>query len=67
MESGQAVRDVQVVPWNQKEELIISADNSGGIGQKEADQLSVPYDIVSYFSFRVAVMECMAAGEYRSR
>ncbi|MFP3719052.1 ATP-binding protein [Niallia circulans] len=56
------MRDVQVVPWSQKEELIISADNSGGIGQKEADQLSVPYDIVSYFSFRVAVMECMAAG-----
>jgi hypothetical protein len=56
------VRDVQVVSWNQKEELVISADNSGGIGQKEDDQVSVPYDIVSYFSFRVAVMECMAAG-----
>ncbi|MEK4439739.1 MULTISPECIES: ATP-binding protein [unclassified Niallia] len=56
------MRDVQVVSWNQKEELVISADNSGGIGQKEDDQVSVPYDIVSYFSFRVAVMECMAAG-----
>lgn len=56
------MRDVQIVPWNQEEVLVISADNSGGIGQKEEDHVSVPYDIVSYFSFRVAVMECMAAG-----
>ncbi|WP_312094745.1 ATP-binding protein [Niallia sp.] len=56
------MKDIQIVPWNQEEVLVISADNSGGIGEKEEDQVSVPYDIVSYFSFRVAVMECMAAG-----
>jgi hypothetical protein len=56
------MRDVQIVPWNQEEVMVISADNSRGIGQKEEDQVSVPYDIVSYFSFRVAVMECLAAG-----
>lgn len=56
------MRDVQIVPWNKKEELVISVDNNGGIGQKEGDIVFASYDIVSYFSFRVAVMECIAAG-----
>lgn len=56
------MRDVQIVPLNKEEELIISVDNSGGVGEKEEDSVFVPYEIVSYFSFRVAVMECIAAG-----
>ncbi|WP_071396449.1 hypothetical protein [Bacillus tuaregi] len=55
-------RDVTVIPLNEHESLIIAADNSGGIGLKESDTVKTPYDIVSYFSLRVAAMECIAAG-----
>lgn len=44
------------------ETLILAADNSGGIGQKEFDKVPVSYETLGYFSFRTAVMECMAAG-----
>lgn len=55
-------RDVSLVRLNELESLVIAADNSGGIGLKEKDFLKTPYDVVSYYGFRVAVMECMAAG-----
>ncbi|WP_309090000.1 ATP-binding protein [Domibacillus sp.] len=42
--------------------LIIAADNSGAIGEKEHDAVRAPYEVVGYFSARVALMECMAAG-----
>lgn len=55
-------RDVLIVPLNDHEELVIASDNSGSIGTKQLDDINVPYNIVSYFSFRVAYMECIAAG-----
>lgn len=55
------MRDAIVIPINEKESLVISADNSGGIGMKEQDVVKVAYETVGYFSFRVAVMECVAA------
>ena len=55
-------RDVSLVPFSQRETLVIAADNSGGIGLKEHDAVRTPYEVVSYYSFRVAVMECLAAG-----
>ncbi|MGG3450341.1 hypothetical protein [Domibacillus aminovorans] len=42
--------------------LIIAADNSGAIGGKRNDLVRVPYETVGYFSARVALMECVAAG-----
>lgn len=54
------MRNAVVCPFNEAEELVITCDNSGGIGLKEADAVQVPYDVVSYFTFRVAVMECIA-------
>ncbi|WP_052712177.1 hypothetical protein [Domibacillus indicus] len=42
--------------------LVIAADNSGSIGEKEHDAVQVPYETVGYFSARVALMECIAAG-----
>ncbi|WP_050181794.1 hypothetical protein [Domibacillus robiginosus] len=42
--------------------LVIAADNSGAIGQKEQDAVEAPYEVVGYFSARVALMECIAAG-----
>ncbi|KAB2328595.1 ATP-binding protein [Cytobacillus depressus] len=56
------MRDVLIFPFNGEEAVVVASDNSGGIGLKEMDAVHVPYETVAYFSFRVAVMECMAAG-----
>lgn len=51
-----------MIPFSKGESIIIACDNSGAIGDKEMDAVHVPYEMVSYFCFRTAVMECMAAG-----
>ncbi|MEH7178361.1 ATP-binding protein [Neobacillus vireti] len=56
------MRDVITIPLHGEESLIIATDNSGSIGRKEQDQVKVSYETVAYYSFRVAVMECIAAG-----
>jgi hypothetical protein len=56
------MRDSLALPIEGAGSLIIATDNSGGIGMKQADDVLVSYDITAYFSFRVAVMECIAAG-----
>ncbi|WP_110928263.1 AIR synthase related protein [Bacillus massiliglaciei] len=56
------MRDALVLPFSSDHSLIVTADNSGGIGLKECDAVHVPHETLSYYSFRVAVMECMAAG-----
>ncbi|MCF6411673.1 ATP-binding protein [Pseudalkalibacillus salsuginis] len=56
------MRNAIIVPFNEDEKLIITSDNSGSVGEKDQDDVIVPYDVVSYYSFRVAVMECMASG-----
>lgn len=55
-------RDVTVIPFGNDEEIIIASDNSGGIGMKQLDKVTIAYETVSYYSFRVAFMECVAAG-----
>jgi len=50
------------IPFNGVDSLIIACDNSGAIGMKEQDLVHVPYETVAYYAFRVAVMECIAAG-----
>lgn len=42
--------------------LVIAADNSGAVGEKKQDAVQAPYEVVGYFSARVALMECIAAG-----
>jgi hypothetical protein len=56
------MRDVLYIPGGEGDTLVISSDNSGGIGLKEADHVKVPYETVAYFAFRTAVMENLAAG-----
>lgn len=56
------MRDVLNLPVQAGGSLIFASDNSGGIGMKKADVVTASYDVVAYYSFRVAVMECMAAG-----
>lgn len=40
---------------------VVTTDNSGGIGEKQADLVFAPNDIVSYFAARVALLEQWAA------
>lgn len=56
------MRDVVEIPINGKGSIVVACDNSGAIGMKPGDVIHVPYETVAYYSFRVAVMECMAAG-----
>ena len=56
------MRDVLIIPFNKEESLIVASDNSGAIGLRDMDAVHVPYETVAYYSFRVSVMECMAAG-----
>lgn len=56
------MRDIITIPLNNEESFIIASDNSGGIGMKADDHVQVSYDTVAYYSFRVAAMECIAAG-----
>jgi hypothetical protein len=56
------MRNVLTLPFQGKDTLIIATDNSGAIGMKKNDLIIVPYEMTAYYSFRVAVMECIAAG-----
>lgn len=40
--------------------LVITSDNSGAIGQKPQDVVTVPDEVASYFSTRVALLEQLA-------
>ncbi|KAB7705381.1 ATP-binding protein [Bacillus aerolatus] len=55
-------RDVLILPLDEKNDLIVAADNSGAVGEKPDDTVQALYETVGYFSARVALMECMAAG-----
>jgi len=54
--------DTLIIPFNNQEELVIASDNIGAIGMKSLDEVTIPYYVVSYFAFRVAYMDCVAAG-----
>lgn len=56
------MRDAIIIPFSQDESLVITSDNSGAVGMKDFDIVKVTYETVGYYSFRVAVMECMGAG-----
>lgn len=42
--------------------LVMTSDNSGAIGEKPLDEVNVPYEMVAYYAFRTAVMDCFSAG-----
>ncbi|MDZ5711198.1 ATP-binding protein [Jeotgalibacillus haloalkalitolerans] len=42
--------------------IVMTSDNSGGIGEKPLDEVKVPYDMVAYYAFRTALMDCFSAG-----
>ena len=50
-----------ILPLEAEMELVITADNSGTIGEKAADNVKAPNQVVGKFACRVALMECLAA------
>jgi hypothetical protein len=56
------MRDVLIFPVSSEESIVVASDNSGAIGEKDLDAVKVSYETVAYYSFRVAVMECLSAG-----
>jgi hypothetical protein len=56
------MRDIVTIPFYGDYSLLIASDNSGSIGMKAHDLVHAPYETVAYYSFRVAAMECIAAG-----
>ncbi|XMB85774.1 ATP-binding protein [Mycoplasmatota bacterium WC44] len=56
------MRDAMIIPISDKEELVITTDCSGGVGQSEDDIVKVPYEVVAYFTTRVALMELLSVG-----
>ncbi|QKY68697.1 hypothetical protein [Lentibacillus sp. CBA3610] len=54
--------NVVVLPLSSDQELVITSDNSGAIGEKPHDAVSTSNAVVGRFACRVAVMECLAAG-----
>lgn len=49
-----------ILPLEADKELVIATDNSGAIGEKEADQVKTSNQIVGKFACRVVLMECLA-------
>lgn len=56
------MRDVIFIPISETKDIVIAADNVGGVGLKTHDDVTVSYDVIAYFSLRVALTECLAAG-----
>lgn len=51
-----------VLPLTTEQELVITSDNSGAIGEKPHDAVNTSNTVVGHCACRVAVMECLAAG-----
>lgn len=49
-----------ILPFEADIELVIATDNSGAIGEKEADLVKTSNQIVGKFACRVVLMECLA-------
>ncbi|MFD1064538.1 hypothetical protein [Oceanobacillus locisalsi] len=49
-----------ILPFEANKELVITTDNSGAIGEKEADIVKTSNQIVGKFACRVVLMECLA-------
>ncbi|MDQ0243511.1 hypothetical protein J2S09_001047 [Bacillus fengqiuensis] len=58
------MRDMLFLPLDEKEDLVIVADNVGAIGEKKYDAISVSYKEVAYYSLRVAMMEMLSIGAH---
>ncbi len=61
---GYKHRDVEVIPLEGDQYLVIACDSCGGIGLKEFDIVKVPPSLVGRLTLRVALLEVLAAGAH---
>lgn len=54
------MRNEITLPLTASQELVVTTDNSGRIGEKSLDAVYAPNEVVGYFAGRVAMMECLA-------
>ncbi len=48
---------MNILELGKDNEIVITIDNAGSIGEKSNDTVSAPYQVLSYFTLRNAVME----------
>jgi len=53
--------DALIIPFSKEQELVITVDNSGAIGEKKKDVVQTSNQVVGQFACRVALMEMYAA------
>ena len=56
------MRDITLLKVHPEQTLVIACDSCGGVGDKPGDIVTVPPEIVGYYTCRVAAMEVMAVG-----
>lgn len=59
---GYKGRDVEVVPINEKQCMVMACDSCGGVGEKELDIVKVSPYVVGRLTARVALMEVVSVG-----
>ncbi|MCC5911090.1 MAG: alpha-ribazole-5-phosphate synthase [Clostridiaceae bacterium] len=55
-------RDLTLIKHTEDKYLVIACDSCGGIGAKSQDVLKVPFEVVGYYTTRVALMEVLSVG-----
>lgn len=59
---GYLGRDVEVVPLNDAQYLVVSCDSCGAIGMKESDVCKISWFITGKLTTRVALLEVLSTG-----
>ncbi|CAM3266231.1 AIR synthase related protein [Vagococcus fessus] len=55
-------RDLTVIPFNEKENLVIACDSSASIGMKSHDFIKAPPSIMAAYCLRVPLLELFSVG-----
>lgn len=61
---GYKNRDVEVIPLEGEQYLVIACDSCGAIGSKEYDIIQVPPSLVGHLTCRVALLEVLSVGAH---
>lgn len=54
------MRDLLYLPLNNQDTFVIATDCSGSVGQNPLDDVKVDYDLLSYYTARVVLMELLS-------
>jgi hypothetical protein len=59
---GSKTRDVEIIPLEGEQCLVVACDSCGAVGTKELDAVRAPLWVVGRYTARVALFEVLAAG-----